>query len=86
MNQPDITIYGADWCSDVRRAKAFLDQRQIEYKWVDTDQDSEARAYVERVNNGKRVIPTIVFGDGSILVEPTNAELAAKLEGEHRGK
>jgi thioredoxin reductase (NADPH) len=33
---------------------------------------------VERLNNGKQIIPTIVFPDGSILVEPTNAQLAAK--------
>ncbi|NNL75675.1 MAG: FAD-dependent oxidoreductase [Desulfobacterales bacterium] len=30
-------------------------------------------------NNGKRIIPTIVFLDGTFLVEPTNAELAEKL-------
>ena len=35
--------------------------------------------YTQKVNNGKQIIPTIVFDDGSILVEPTNAELAAKL-------
>jgi glutaredoxin len=46
---------------------------------VDIEQDPEALAYVERVNKGKRIVPTIVFGDGSILVEPSNAELAAKL-------
>ena len=31
------------------------------------------------MNDGKRIIPTIVFADGSTLVEPSNAELAAKL-------
>ena len=35
--------------------------------------------YVEKINNGKRIIPTMVFSDGSILVEPSNAELAEKL-------
>jgi glutaredoxin-like protein len=79
MNQPDIAVYGANWCPDCRRAKKFLGEQQIEYKWVDIELDPEALAYVERVNNGKRIIPTIVFGDGSILVEPSNAELAAKV-------
>jgi glutaredoxin-like protein len=79
MNKPDITFYGVDWCADCRRAKWFLDLHEIEYRWMDIDQDREAAAYVERVNNGKRSVPTIVFGDGSILVEPTNAELATKL-------
>ena len=35
--------------------------------------------FIEKVNNGKRIIPTIVFPDGSTLVEPSNVELAEKL-------
>lgn len=80
MNQQKIVVYGTDWCPDCWRAKKVLDEHKIDYSWVDIEQDLEARAYVERVNNGKRSVPTIVFGDGSILVEPSNAELAAKLE------
>ncbi len=80
MAQAKVTVYGATWCPDCRRAKKFLGEQQVEYNWVDIEQDAEALAYVERVNKGKRMIPTIVFGDGSILVEPSNAELAAKLD------
>ena len=36
-------------------------------------------AYIEEINNGLRVVPTIVFPDGDILVEPSNAKLAEKL-------
>ena len=46
---------------------------------MDIAQDPEAIAYVEEVNQGQRIVPTIVFPDGSILVEPSNAELAEKL-------
>ncbi len=46
---------------------------------MDVDTDSAGLALVERVNNGKHIIPTLVFGDGTTLVEPSNAELAAKL-------
>ena len=38
------------------------------------------------MNDGKQIIPTIVFQDDSILVEPTNAELAAKLGINHKAK
>jgi thioredoxin reductase len=31
------------------------------------------------LNKGKRIIPTITFGNGSFLVEPSNAALAEKL-------
>lgn len=80
MDQANVTVYGADWCPDCRRAKKFLGEQQVEYQWVDIEQDAAALAHVERVNKGKRIIPTIVFGDGSILVEPSNADLAAKLD------
>jgi thioredoxin reductase (NADPH) len=46
---------------------------------VDIEQDRQAEEYVREKNNGKRIVPTIEFADGSILVEPSNAELAVKL-------
>lgn len=74
-----ITVYGAPWCPDCRRAKQFLGEQRIQYDFVDIDADTEARRYVEGVNDGKTIIPTIVFPDGGVLVEPSNAELAQKL-------
>jgi thioredoxin reductase (NADPH) len=78
-NDADITVFGAFWCPDCRRAKQFLGEHQIPYNWVDIEQDKDGEAYVLKKNDGKRIIPTIEFKDGSILVEPSNAELAAKL-------
>ena len=79
MTFPQITVYGACWCPDCRRSKSFLGEHQIPYEWIDIEQDSEAEQFVIQTNNGKRIIPTVVFADGSHLTEPTNAELAAKL-------
>ncbi len=76
---PDITVYGASWCPDCRRAKKFLGEQLIPYTWVDLGEHPEAQGVVEGYNDGKQIIPTIVFQDGSILVEPSNAALAAKL-------
>ena len=74
-----ITVYGATWCPDCKRAKQFLGEQRVHYDWVDIEEHPESQAFVEKVNNGKRIIPTIVFADGSILVEPSNADLAKKL-------
>jgi glutaredoxin-like protein len=76
---PEITVYGADWCPDCRRAKRILDERQTPYRWVDIDKNREGEKFVIQTNRGNRSIPTIVFGDGSILVEPSNAKLSEKL-------
>jgi glutaredoxin-like protein len=75
-----IVIYGADWCFDCRRARRFFDQQQVIYKWVDIDEEKTGEQYVLMVNKGMRSIPTIVFPDGSILVEPSNNQLAQKLK------
>lgn len=79
MSEPKITLYGAYWCPDCRRSKKFLGEQFVPFKWVDIEHDKEAEAFVLQKNNGKRIIPTIVFEDGSFLVEPSNAELAKKL-------
>lgn len=80
MAEAKITVYGAYWCPDCRRSKKFLGEQFIPYHWVDIEQDKEAEALVLQKNNGKRIIPMIVFEDGSFLVEPSNAELAKKLD------
>jgi thioredoxin reductase (NADPH) len=75
-----LIVYGALWCPDCRRAKDFLGAHRIPYEWLDLEAKPEAVAEVERLNDGKRVIPTIVFPDGRHLAEPSNDELADALE------
>ncbi len=79
MADSKVTVYGAYWCPDCRRAKKFLGEQFVPYKWIDIEQDKAAEEYVLARNNGKRIIPTIVFEDDTFLVEPSNAELARKL-------
>ncbi len=74
-----IKLYGTSWCGDTRRARAVFDQNKINYTWIDIDQDLEARKFVEQTNSGFRSVPTIVFPDGSILVEPSESKLRIKL-------
>jgi thioredoxin reductase (NADPH) len=79
MTDEIIKVYGTVWCPDCKRAKKFFGEQRISYENIDIEHDPEAMAYVEKVNQGKRSVPTIIFPDGTILVEPSNAELAAKL-------
>ena len=73
-------VYGASWCPDAQRARRFFDERGVEYAWIDIDEDNQALDFVKKTNGGKIVIPVIVFPDQSILVEPSNFELAKKME------
>lgn len=73
-----ITMYATRWCGDCRRARRWFDAHGIAYNVIDIDHDDQAATYVMRVNGGMRSVPTIVFPDGSVLVEPTSRELAAR--------
>ena len=79
MTDPEITFYGTTWCGDSRRARRVLDQHRIPYRWVDIELDEEAAGIVEGLTQGYRSVPTIVWPDGSFLVEPSGGELAKKL-------
>lgn len=75
----EIMIYSTVWCPDCKRAKQFFGEQRLAYTNVDIEQDKKAMAFVESINNGMRIVPTIIFPDGEILVEPSNADLAKKL-------
>ena len=75
----DLKVYGAPWCPDCRRSKQFLGEMRVPYDWIDIDEDAKAAEYVREKNDGKQIIPTIIFEDGSVLTEPSNDELARKL-------
>lgn len=79
MPDSSIIIYATNWCWDCRRARKFLDDHQIAYQWINIDKDKQAEQYVVKVNKGMRSVPTIIFPDGTLLVEPSNTQLAEKL-------
>jgi len=74
-----ITMYGAEWCSDCRRSKKLLDEMGVDYDYVDTDSviDGADRAFAI---SGRMNIPVIAFADGSHFVEPSDADLQAKVD------
>ncbi|MBP7032438.1 MAG: NrdH-redoxin [Anaerolineaceae bacterium] len=74
-----MLFYGVNWCGDCRRSKRVFSDMQVPYVWFDLDQNSGAVEFVKSVNQGMRRVPTIVFPDGSMLVEPRDDVLRAKL-------
>jgi thioredoxin reductase (NADPH) len=79
MSDNGIVMYGTAWCSDCKSAKKFFGEHRVPYTFIDIDENPDQAHVVEEANDGKRVIPTIFFEDKSVLIEPSNAELATKL-------
>ena len=69
-----IKVYGADWCSDCIVAKNFFNSLNLKFEYVDITKDNHAKSFVEEVNKGKRVIPTIII-DGVTYINPSLNEL-----------
>lgn len=73
---PDLlTVYGAPWCGDCRMARRFLDAAGIAYRYVDLGADPHAQAMLDAA--GYRAIPVVITTSGTILIEPSERELAA---------
>ncbi|HEX2997899.1 MAG TPA: glutaredoxin family protein [Anaerolineales bacterium] len=73
-----IVMYTTEYCPDCVRAKKFFEANNIPYLRVALEGNMKATEFVIQVNHGYRSVPTIIFPDGSILVEPNSEELKAK--------
>ena len=74
-NPSQIVMYAVEWCPDCRRAKFFFKRKGIQVIEIDVNADKKAEEFVKQLNNGFRSVPTIIFPDGSMMVEPSGAEL-----------
>jgi len=71
-------MFGADWCRDCVRTKTQLDRLGITYTYVDLMADPTA-VDVAREISGRTSIPVVVYPDATHHVEPSNADVEAKL-------
>jgi glutaredoxin len=79
-----VVLYGADRCADCRRAKDWLTRHHVPFTAIDTDADADARERATHLAGGHTAIPVVVVPGGTVLVEPTDGELAGTLAGHRR--
>ena len=80
MQNKKIVMYGTPWCGDTIRAKKVFEEFNVEFEWIDINKDKKAEETVKKINNGNKIVPTIIFPDEYILVEPNKPTLIAKLK------
>jgi mycoredoxin len=73
-----IVMYSTEHCPDCWRVKKYFDANHITYLQVGLEGNQEATEFVMQINKGFRSVPTVIFPDGSVLVEPNWDELNAK--------
>ncbi|RNE48629.1 mycoredoxin [Corynebacterium alimapuense] len=75
-----VTIFSTDWCPYCRNLIKRLDRTETPYAMINVDHDAEAAAWVESVNNGNRVVPTVAYSDGTHATNPEASAVRRKLE------
>ncbi len=74
-----MTIYSTQWCGYCHRLMKQLDREGVGYEVVDIEDDPTAAEYVMSVNGGNQTVPTVVFGDGTALTNPSLAQVKKRL-------
>jgi glutaredoxin len=72
-------MYFAPWCPDSRRAQRVLQENNTPHLPIDIGKDNRAHRFVDSLTRRVRV-PTILFPDGSLLIEPSNEALCQKIK------
>lgn len=74
-----VTIYSTPWCGYCHRLKSQLGREGVSYVEINIEEDPESAAFVESANGGNQTVPTVLFPDGSVLTNPSAAEVHARL-------
>jgi mycoredoxin len=74
-----LTMYTTTWCGFCRNLKNQLAREGIEVQEVDIERDPEAAEYVMSVNGGNQTVPTLLFPDGSAMVNPSAVQVRERL-------
>ena len=74
-----LIMYTTQWCGYCRNLKKQLARDGIEMAEVDIEQDPAAAEFVMSVNGGNQTVPTVVYPDGTTLVNPSAAQVRERL-------
>ena len=74
-----LIMYTTSWCGYCRNLKRQLARDGIDIAEVDIEHDESAADYVMSVNGGNQTVPTLLFPDGIALVNPSAAQVRARL-------
>ncbi|WP_297190842.1 mycoredoxin [uncultured Corynebacterium sp.] len=80
MSTQHATIYMTDWCPYCAKLLKALDRTETPYTTINVEEDEKAAEFVESVNDGNRVVPTVHYSDGTTVTNPAASEVRAKLK------
>jgi mycoredoxin len=75
----DFVMFSTDWCGYCKRLKSQLNENGITFREINVEQEMNYAEFVEKVNGGNRIVPTLLFSDGAALTNPSVIAVKEKL-------
>lgn len=79
LSGQEFVMFSTDWCGYCKRLKNQLGEIGITFREINVEQEMEYAGFVEEVNGGNRVVPTLLFSDGVALTNPSAIAVKDKL-------
>jgi NhaA family Na+:H+ antiporter len=80
IEQTAVKIVGSGASSDTQRLREFLTARDIMHSWLDLDTDEHASTVLQQLGIDPEETPVTITRDRQVLLNPSEAELAAALD------
>lgn len=75
---PDTKLVGHRWSARSSEVREFLARNQVPYRWYAAD-EPEGQRLLDAAYADDRSLPVVITPDGSVLIQPADAELADKV-------
>lgn len=75
----EFVMFSTEWCGYCKRLKSQLGEVGIAFREINIEQEPESADFVEQVNGGNRIVPTLLFSDGTALTNPSVIAVKEKL-------
>jgi mycoredoxin len=76
----DFVMFSTSWCGYCKRLKRQLNDSGINFREINIEEQIQYASFVELVNGGNQVVPTLLFADGSSLTNPSVIAIKAKIQ------
>jgi len=73
------TVFTTQWCGFCIRLKSQLSRAGIAFNEIDIEEHDDGAAIVAGINDGDLTVPTVLFGDGSTLTNPSVSQVGSRL-------
>ena len=75
---PELKVVGHRWSARSSEVREFLARNQVPYRWYPAD-EPEGMRLLDAAEADGMSLPVVITVDGEVLVEPSDAELAARV-------